>query len=219
MSQAPGQAQPQPQAPNQPQADTRPAPVPGSPEQARAAPAPTAAAPRPAVLEVPARTQLKVALARALATDKDRTGDPWEGTLAEPVKVGGVVAWPRGAAVSGVIAQSAPAGRLKGGQGGLGIRITSVGRHGVETGTYVAVGSARGARNAKFIGGTAALGALVGILGGHGHQADHALGGAVLGAGAGTALAAGTADTVIRIPAGKTVVFTLSVPEKVELKQ
>jgi hypothetical protein len=36
-----------------------------------------------------------------------------------------------------------------------------------------------------------------------------------VGAAAGTGAAAVTADTVIRIPAGKVVAFTLSVPRKV----
>jgi hypothetical protein len=53
------------------------------------------------------------------------------------------------------------------------------------------------------------------MLAQRGHEADHALGGAAIGAAAGTGLAAGTADTVIKIPAGKAVSFTLSTPEKV----
>jgi len=180
---------------------------------------PAAQAPQTVVVEVPAGTQLKVALARDLATGKDQPGDPWEGSLAEAVAVNGQVAWPAGTPVKGVVAQSAPAGRLQGGQGGLGIRLSTVGRNDVEAGTYLVVGDQRGARNAKFIGGTAALGALVGILANKGHEADHALGGAAIGAAAGTGLAAGTADTAIRIPASKAVAFTLSAPEKVILKK
>jgi len=175
---------------------------------------PAAQAPRTLVLEVPAGTRIQVALARELATDKDKAGDPWEGALAEAVTVDGKVAWPKGAPVRGVVTQSAPAGRLQGGQGGLGIRLASVGRDDVEAGTFLVVGDKRGERNAKFIGGTAALGALVGILTSNGHQGDHALGGAAVGAAAGTGLAASTASTVIRIPAGL-VVFSLSAPEKV----
>jgi len=168
-------------------------------------------------VEVPAGTRLKVSLARALATDRDRTGDPWKGTLASAVVVGGREVWPRGTPVRGVVAQSEPAGRLKG-SGGLGIRVSAVGQNGVTTGTYRVAGAKRGARDAKFIGGTAAVGALVGILTSGHHQSDHALGGAAIGAAAGTGLAAGTADTVIRIPAGRPVVFSLAAPEQV-LKQ
>lgn len=170
--------------------------------------------PPPIPVQVPAGTRLKVALSRSLATDKDWTGDHWDGTLTAAVVVAGKQVWPRGAAVRGVVAQSEPAGRLKG-SGGLGIRVTAVDRNDVKTGIYRVAGAARGARDAKFIGGTAAVGALVGILTSRGHQADHALGGAAVGAAAGTGLAAGTADTVIRIPAGQPVTFSLSTSEQV----
>jgi hypothetical protein len=196
--------------PTQAQADG-PAPVQAAQPSAVTAPAPVQA-PQPAAVTVPAGTHLRVVLGGGLATDKDRAGDPWEGTLAEAVKVGGQVAWPRGAAVRGVVTQSAPAGRLNGAQGGLGIRVRSVAGQDVKTGAFSVVGASRAARNTKIIGGTAALGALVGILSSHGHQADHALGGAAIGAAAGTGVAAGTADTIIRIPAGKVVVFALTAP-------
>jgi hypothetical protein len=173
--------------------------------------------PPPIPVQVPVGTRLKVALSRSLATDKDWAGDQWDGTLTAAVVVAGKEVWPRGASVRGVIAQSAPAGRLKG-SGGLGIRVTAVERNEVKTDTYRVAGAARGARDAKIIGGTAAVGALVGILTSRGHQADHALGGAAVGAAAGTGIAAGTADTVIRIPAGRPVVFSLSTPEQVMKK-
>ena len=79
--------------------------------------------------------------------------------------------------MSGVVAQSTPAGRLASGKGGLGIRLTD--------------------KN---------------------HQGDHALGGAAAGAVAGTALAAASADTVIRIPASHTVIFSLTAPEQVTVR-
>ncbi len=180
--------------------------------------APKAEAAKTVILEVPAQTQVAVLLSRELSTDKDQAGEGWEGTLADDVTVGGKVAWPKGTPVKGVVAQSTPAGRLQSGQGGLGIQLSTVGRNDVEAGTYLVVGDKRGERNAKFIGDTAALGALVGILSSGKHQGDHALGGAAIGAAAGTAVAAGTADTIIRIPASKTVIFTLSQPERVVLK-
>ncbi len=166
-------------------------------------------------LEVPAGTSLSVVLSHALATDQDPAGTPWEGTLAKDVVQGGRLVWAKGTPVKGVVTQSLPAGRLASGKGGLGIRLSTVGTNDVDAGTYLVSGDKRGERNAKFIGGTAALGALVGALSGSKHQGDHALGGAAIGAAAGTALAAGTADTVIRIPASVPVSFTLSAPEKV----
>lgn len=201
-----------------PPAAAAPAPQAPAPQPAAAPAAPAPQAPRKVVLEVPAGTRLKVILARELSTGKDQSGAPWEGTLAAAVLVHGQVAWPAGTPVKGVVAQSAAAGRLQGGKGALGIRLGSVGRNDVEAGTYQVVGEARAARNAKIIGGTAALGALVGILTSKHHQGDHALGGAAIGAAAGTGLAAVTADTVIRIPATTPVAFTLSAPAQVALK-
>jgi len=172
----------------------------------------------PATVEVPSGTRITVKMGAELATDKDQAGDPWSGTLSEDVVVGNTVAWAAGTTVSGVVAQSTPAGRLSSGKGGLGIRLTTVGRNGVDAGTFMVVGDNMGKRDAKFIGGTAALGALVGLLTDKNHQGDHALGGAAAGAVAGTALAAGTADTVIRIPAAHSVTFSLTTPEQVTVR-
>jgi len=187
-------------------------------EAAAVAATPVNQRPHYVMAEVPGGTQLSVNMGAELATDRDQPGDPWSGTLTEDVVVGNVVAWAAGTPVSGVVAQSMPAGRLSSGNGGLGIRLTTVGRNEVEAGIFLVVGDKKGKRDAKYIGGTAALGALVGALTDKNHQGDHALGGALAGAAAGTALAAGTADTVIRIPAHHTVTFSLSAPEQVTLR-
>jgi len=175
-------------------------------------------APQPVIVDVPAGTQVSVMLSKELTTKDCQAGDPWEGTLADAVTVGGRTAWPAGTAVRGVVSQSTPTGRLSSGNGGLGIKLTFIGREDVDAGTYVMVGDKRGTRNAKFIGGGAALGALVGILSDNKNKNDHALGGAAVGAAAGTALAAGTADTMIKIPASTPVSFTLNAPERIVLK-
>ncbi len=186
-------------------------------QQLATAPAPKEA-PKAVVVEVPSGTQVQVKLAQELATDKVQAGDAWEGTLAAPVSVNGRVVWAAGTPVRGVVTQSIAAGRLSTGKGGLGIRLTEVGKSDVDTGVHVVTGDARGARNAKFIGGGAALGALAGLLSDRKHKGDHALGGAAIGAAAGTAPAAASADTVIRIKTEQPVAFTLSAPEKVTLQ-
>jgi len=187
-------------------------------EAATLASTPAAEQPRITTVEVPSGTHITVRMGAELATDKDQPGDPWSGTLSEDVYVGSALAWPAGTAVSGVVVQSTPAGRLASGKGGLGISLTTVGRNGVDAGTYMVVGDVRGKRDAKFIGGAAALGALVGLLSDKKNQGDHALGGAAAGAVAGTALAAGTADTVIRIPASQSVIFSLTTSEQVTVR-
>ena len=176
-------------------------------------------APKPVVIEVPTGTKLEVALARELSTDKDQAGDACDGTLTSDVVVDGKLVWSAGSPVRLVVTQSAAAGRLSAGKGALGIRLTEVAGIGVDADTHMVVATMKGERNAKYIGGGAALGALIGILSDKKNQGDHALGGAALGAAAGTAVAAGTADTVIRIPAGKPVAFSLTAPERVTLKK
>jgi len=176
-------------------------------------------APKPVVVEVPVGTKLEIALARELTTEKDQAGDAWEGSLASDVVQDGKLVWSAGSPARGVVTQSAPAGRLSNGQGALGIRLTEIAGVGIDTDTHVVVATARGERNAKYIGGGAALGALIGILSDKKNKNDHALGGAAIGAAAGTAVAAGTADTVIRIPSGKPVSFSLTAPERVTLRK
>jgi hypothetical protein len=176
---------------------------------------PAAQRPKYTSMEVPSGTRISVKLGGEVATDRDQAGDPWSGTLAEDVLVGNTVVWATGTNVSGFVALSTPAGRLASGNGGLGLRLTAVGRNGVDAGTFMVIGDTRGKRDAKFIGGTAAMGALVGLMTDRDHPGDHALGGAAAGALAGTALAAGTADTVIRIPAYHTVTFSLTTPVQV----
>ncbi len=182
------------------------------------APAPQEA-PKPVVVEVPVGTKLEISLARELSTEKDQAGDAWEGSLATDVVQDGRLVWSAGSSARGVITQSAAAGRLSNGQGALGIRLTEIAGVGIDTDTHVVVATAKGERNAKYIGGGAALGALIGILSDKKNKNDHALGGAALGAAAGTAVAAGTADTVIRIPSGKPVSFSLTAAEKVTLRK
>lgn len=174
--------------------------------------------PKPVLIEVPMGTKLEVALAKDLTTETVKAGDAWEGSLATDVVVNGTAVWKAGTAVGGVVAQSVPAGRLASGNGGLGIKLTTVGGADVTTGTYLVVGDKRGERNAKIIGGAAALGALVGVLSDKKNKGDHALGGAAIGAAAGTAAAAATADTVIKMPAAKPIAFELAAAEKVALK-
>lgn len=181
-------------------------------------PPPASKPAQPVLVEVPQGTKLEVTLAQELTTETVKAGDPWEGTLASDVVVNGKVVWKAGADVRGLVTQSVPAGRLTSGKGGLGIKLTSVGSSDVTTDTYLVVGDKRGERNAKIIGGAAALGALVGVLSDKKNKGDHALGGAAIGAAAGTAAAAATADTVIRIPAAKAITFEMTAPEKVALK-
>ena len=176
-------------------------------------------APKVTVVTVPEGTALSVKLSADLSTEKAQAGDGFEGTLDEAVAIEGRTVWAAGAKVKGVVTQSVPAGRLASGKGVLAIKLTEVAGEGIDTDTFAIHGDVRGERNAKVIGGGAALGALVGILSNRDNRQDHALGGAAIGAAVGTAVAAGTADTVIRIGAAKPLSFKLAAAERITLKQ
>jgi hypothetical protein len=87
----------------------------------------------------------------------------------------------------------------------------------MDGGYYSVTGEPKTDRNAKVIGGAAAAGALIGALSKKNNKADHALGGAAIGAAAGTGLAAATADTTIKMPA--TITFLLPTDERVAVNR
>jgi hypothetical protein len=171
---------------------------------------------RMSVVNVPQGTKVAVSISGTLSTDTHKTGDPWEGTLAQAVAADGATIWSAGARVAGVVSASAPTGRLANGQGTLAIKLNEVGGSAIDGGIYAITGDSKGARNAKVIGTTAALGALAGILSDKNNRRDHALAGAAAGAAAGTALAAGSATTVITMQG--TVTFSLPSAERVTLR-
>jgi len=173
---------------------------------------------KPTTINIPQGTRLVVSLTGALTTDTHSAGDAWEGRLTQDVTVDNAVVWTSGTSVSGLVSQSAPTGRLANGQGALGIRLTDVGGASIDGGIYVVTGDSKGGRNAAVIGGSAVLGALAGILSDKNNKRDHATGGAAAGAAVGTAIAAGTANTVITIPASTAITFSVPADEQVVVR-
>ncbi|MDR2697926.1 MAG: hypothetical protein LBB40_05570 [Holophagales bacterium] len=170
---------------------------------------------RPTVTNVPRGTELVVSLSRAISTENAQAGASWDGQLTQDVAINNTVLWKAGTRVTGIVSQSTPTGRLANGEGALGIKLTEVGGSSIDGGIYLVTGDAKGGRNAKVIGTTAALGALVGILSNKKNQADHALGGAAIGAALGTAVAAGTGSTVITIPTTNPIKFVVPADERI----
>jgi len=173
---------------------------------------------KPTVIDVPQGTKLVVSLSSELSTDTHNAGDSWDGTLTQPVSIDDKVVWAAGTRVSGVVSQSAPTGRLANGQGALGIKLTEVGGASIDGGIFVVTGDSKGGRNTAIIGGTAALGALAGILADKNNKQDHALGGAAIGAAVGTAIAAGTSKTTIKIPNATPIEFAMPAAEQIVVR-
>jgi len=173
---------------------------------------------KPTVYNVPQGTKLVVSLSKELSTDTHAAGDSWEGSLTQAVSIDNAVVWAAGTRVSGVVSQSVPTGKLANGKGALGIKLTEIGGANIDGGIYVVTGDSKGGRNAAIIGGTAALGALAGILSDKNNKQDHAGGGAGIGAAVGTAIAAGTSKTVITIPGSTAITFEMPAAEQIVVR-
>jgi hypothetical protein len=204
------QNQPMSSAPAQQQQMAPPPAQPAPAQQMAQAPPPP---PPPAPpLVVPAGTSLVVRMGNTIDTKSAGVGDSFTGTLARSVTVGGVVAIPAGAGVSGTVVDAKSPGRFKG-EGVLTVALTSIDVHGVpttiQTSSYSQTVKGKGKRTAVMAGGGTGAGALIGGLAGGGKGA---LIGGLVGAGAGTAGAAFTGNKDLQIPAESVVTFKLNTP-------
>lgn len=163
-------------------------------------------------LQVPAGTMLTVRMIDPVDSANDRVGQTYRASLDEPVLFNGQTVIPRGADVVATLIDAQKSGKIEG-RTSLTIDLKQVmvnGRQYDITTTGVSQeSSSRGARSAKVIGGTAALGAIIGAVAGGGK-------GAAIGAGSGAAV--GTAAQVmtsgqrVKVPAETRLAFTLQNP-------
>ncbi len=186
---------------------TAPANAPMQEQAQQEAPPPP---PPPPPLVVPAGTSLTVRLGSTLDTKTAEAGQPFNGVLARSVTVGGEVAIPAGAGVSGTVVESKSPGKFKG-EGLLSITLNSINVGGapreIATSTFTQTIKGKGKRTAVAVGGGTGAGALIGGLAGGGKGA---LIGGLVGAGAGTAGAAFTGNKDLQIPAETAVTFRLA---------
>ncbi len=179
------------------------------------APAPAPAIQAAAPVQVETGTTLQVRLNSPLSSASATAGQGWSATLAQPVRVNGQIAIPRGATLTGDVVAADSAGHFKG-QSRLVLALTSLAYNGQSYGlTTTEVSRLAGNRTTRSevaIGGGAALGALVGALVGHGKGAAI---GAATGAGAGTAAQALTKPAEVNLPAETVLSFTLKQPVQV----
>ena len=166
--------------------------------------------PPPSPLVVPAGTHIVIRMGNSITSKTANPGDTFTGSLARPVAVGGVVAIPAGAGVSGRVVNVKSPGKFKG-EGILSIALTAVNVGGapvaIKTFTYTRVVKGKGKRTAVMAGGGTGAGLLIGGLAGGGKGA---LIGGLVGAGAGTAGAGLTGNKELEIPAESAVTFKLA---------
>jgi hypothetical protein len=166
-------------------------------------------------ITVPASTTVTVSLGSAIGSKLSQAGQTFTGSVAKDVLVGNTVAIPRGASVSGTVADAKPLGRFAGGAV-LQLRLDSINLNGSELPVQTALrtfsAKGKGKRTALMTGGGAAVGGIIGALagGGKGAAIGMAAGG---GAGAGGAAFTGNKDIVL--PAESAVSFELSQPLEV----
>lgn len=169
-------------------------------------------------ITVPQGTPIRVTIDQTLTSNGSRPGDSFAASISTPVEVDGRIVIPRGAHVTGRVAGSKESGRLHA-PAQLSIRLASVEVAGksyaLETGSIAQSGKGHGKRNAEFIGGGGAAGALIGGLAGGGKGA---LIGAAAGAGAGTAGAYATGKKEISIPAESRLTFRLTAPVTITVR-
>jgi len=179
--------------------------------------APVAAAPKPpqpVTITVPAGTAMTVRLHQPISTKTSKKGEKFTATVSEPVAIEGTTIIPRGAQVTGVVADAASAGRFKGGAK-LQLQLVgvAVGNTPYPISASVAQDSkGRGKRTAVAAGGGAGVGALVGGIAGGGKGAAI---GALVGGSAGTVGSAMTGERDISLPVESVLSFALDKPLRV----
>lgn len=191
---------------------------------APAAPVVTAAPAAPVVAsapatgsEIPSGTNITIRMIDDVDSKVASVGQTFRASVDEPVTVDGRVLVPRGADVATKLVELKEPGKLAGG-GQLTLDLSSITVNGKQidvstTAGVTTAGESRKGESAKVIGGTAALGAIIGAIAGGGKGAAI---GAVAGGGAGTAVQVLTQGTRVRVPSETRLTFSLQQPVKIQ---
>jgi hypothetical protein len=192
-----------------------PASAPPPPPPAASAPPPPPEAPPSAGntlyggVAIPAGTDISIRTIDSVDSERDRRGQTYRASIDQPVIVNGQTVIPRGADAVIMLSDSQQSGKIEG-KAVLTLELRSItinGRTYDSTSSTVSRESgSRGARSAKVIGGTAALGAIIGAIAGGGRGAAI---GAGSGAAVGTAAQVVTSGQKVKVPAETLLTFTL----------
>jgi len=166
-------------------------------------------------IELPQGTVLTVRMIDPVDSQVNRIGETFRASIDEPVVVGSEQAIPRGADVVVKLVDDKQSGKISG-KTELTLDLVSVAVNGktvdVNTQAVTRESGSRTGRSEKVIGGTAALGAIIGALAGGGKGAAV---GAVSGAGVGTAAQVATKGQRVHIPSETRLTFTLEYPVRI----
>ncbi|MGH9612492.1 MAG: hypothetical protein ACRD4P_05370 [Bryobacteraceae bacterium] len=192
------------------------APAPAEPPAPAAPPAPpdnsqsADASQPPSVQQLPSGTQITVRMIDDVDSERDSMGKTFRASIDEPVMVDGQTAIPRGADATVKLVADQQSGKIQG-KTVLTLALQQVQANGrmvdISTQDVEQASASRGARSAKVVGGTAALGAIIGALAGGGKGAAI---GAASGGAVGTGVQVATKGQRVRIPSETRLTFTLS---------
>lgn len=163
-------------------------------------------------VQIPTGTAIVVRMIDSVDSERTRVGQTFRASVDEPVLVDGQTVIPRGADAVIKLVEDQQSGKFEG-RTVLTLVLHQVmvnGRLVDSTTADVSQASgSRGARTAKVVGGTTALGAIIGALAGGGR-------GAAIGAASGAAVGGGaqviTKGQTVKIPSETRLTFTLQQP-------
>jgi hypothetical protein len=161
---------------------------------------------------IPVDTSVRIRMIDSVDSDIARRGQTFRASLDEPIFVNGQEVVPRGADVLTKLVDDQQSGKING-RTSLTLALSTITVNGrpidVTSSDSRTESSSRGARSAGVIGGTAALGAIIGAIAGGGK-------GAAIGAGSGAVVGTGaevlTSGQRVRIPSETRITFILQTP-------
>jgi hypothetical protein len=159
---------------------------------------------------------LPIRTSEPLDSKKVKPGDYFQGTVAQSIYVGNVLAIPRGAQVTGRVVDVKKPGELKGGAS-IALQLTNLNLGGnsyvLATDVFDTSSPGKGGYTAGNTVGAAALGAAIGAIAGGGPGAAI---GAVAGTGVGLGASAATPGPRSVVPPESVLTFHLTSPETVQ---
>ncbi len=163
-------------------------------------------------IQIPTGTPITIRMIDKVDSNVARLGQTFRASVDEPVLVNGQTVIPRGADALAKLVEDKQSGKFEG-RTVLTLALTDITINGqmidTTTGDVPQASSSRGARTAKVVGGTTALGAIIGALAGGGR-------GAAIGAVSGAAVGGGaeilTKGQQVKIPSETRLTFTLQQP-------
>jgi len=212
----------QTQAPAPPTQTRAPAPPPpAAPRVAPRAEPPTPPPPEPVTVTLPAGTAIDVAFLDSVASNESQVGDPVRLRVINDIRHDGVAAIPAGSVVSGTVTEAVGLDKKIGGRARIGLEFHTLeltsGRTAAIHTTFSEQGKSETKKDAATIGGATAGGALLGRIIDQENKDNGLLIGAVVGAAAGTAIAAKTEGKEIVITSGTEVSLQLDQPAHITI--